>query len=294
MIDISRKILCVDDQEEILRLLEQQLSGTYPVSFAGSGAEALRMVMTEGPYAVVLVDYMMPGMDGVTLLREVHAQSPDTVAIMLTAHADVSVAVSALHEGRIFRFLRKPWDGSLLPRYVDDALEHYRIVNTERSLSTALNHANQKLNEKVQELEAAHRLLSRWVQFSPTVLYTATQDDGHYKYVYITANMANLSGLGASDVLNNSALWAQNIHGEDRQRWLDNLNAAAVDEQQTHVVEYRVRHQHGGYCWIRDTFRKVHGPGGKPQIIGSWTDVTQGKALEELNTLGKTTPTAPG
>ena len=294
MIDVSRKILCVDDQEEILRLLEQQLGDKYPVSFAGSGAEALRLVMIEGPFAVVLADYMMPGMDGVTLLREVHAQSPDTVAIMLTAHADVSVAVSALHEGQIFRFLRKPWDGSLLPRYIDDALEHYRIINTERNLSSALNLANQRLNDKVQELEAAHRLLSRWVQFSPTVLYTATEDDGHYKYVYITANMANLNGLNASDVLNNSALWAQNIHGEDRQRWLDNLAAAAVDEQKTHVVEYRVRHQHGGYCWVRDTFRKIQGPGGKPQIIGSWIDITEGKALEELNTMGKTTPAPSG
>ena len=294
MIDVSRKVICVDDQEEILRLLEQQLSGKYPVSFAGSGAEALRLVMTEGPFAVILADYVMPGMDGVTLLREVHAQSPETVAIMLTAHADVSVAVSALHEGQIFRFLRKPWDSSLLPRYVDDALEHYRIINTERNLSSALNLANQRLNDKVQELEAAHRLLSRWVQFSPTVLYTATEDDAHYRYVYITANMANLNGLSASDVLHNSALWAQNIHAEDRQRWLDNLAAAAVDEQKTHVVEYRVHHQHGGYCWVRDTFRKIRGPSGKPQIIGSWTDVTEGKALEELNTMGKTTPARSG
>lgn len=290
MIDVSRKILCVDDQEEILQLLRQQIGDKYPVFFAGSGAEALRLVMTEGPFAVILADYVMPGMDGVTLLREVHAQSPDTVAIMLTAHADVSVAVSALHEGQIFRFLRKPWDPSLLPRYIEDALEHYRIITTERNLSTALDRANQRLNEKVQELEAAHRLLNRWVQFSPTVLYTATQEDGHYKYVYITANMANLTGLGSSEVLQNSTLWERNVHAEDRQRWLDNLNAAPVDEQKTHVVEYRVHHVRGGYCWVRDTFRKVMGPSGKPQVIGSWTDVTEGKALEELNTMGKTSP----
>ena len=293
MIEVSRKILCVDDQEDILRLLEQQLAERYPVSFASSGAEALRLVMTEGPFAVVMADYTMPGMDGVTLLREIHAHSPDTVGIMLTAHADISVAVSALHEGKIFRFLRKPWDANLLPRYVDDALEHYRVVTTERKLSAALDLANQRLNEKVQELEAAHRLLSRWVQFSPTVLYTATQEDKGYKYVYITANMANLSGLPARDVLHDSTLWESKVHEEDRQRWLDNLDAAPVDEQKTNVVEYRVHCQQGGCRWIRDVFRKVQGPGGKPQIIGSWTDVTDGKALEELDTYGKTTPSAP-
>jgi PAS domain S-box-containing protein len=290
MIEVSRKVLCVDDQEEILKLLEQQLAGKYDVYFAHSGGEALRQVMTEGPFAVIVADYVMPGMDGVTLLREVHAQSPDTVAIMLTAHADVSVAVSALHEGQIFRFLRKPWDSSLLPRYVDDALEHYRVVATERNLSSALDQVNQRLYEKVQELEAAHRLLARWVQFSPTVLYTATADDGHYKYVYITANMANLTGISSADVLHNSALWAENVHPDDRQRWRDSLSAAPVDEKKTHVVEYRVHHQRGGYCWVRDTFRKIQGPSGKPQIIGSWIDVTEGKALEELNTMGKTTP----
>ncbi|MGQ0656880.1 MAG: response regulator [Chromatiales bacterium] len=280
MFEVSNKILCVDDQPEVTQLLEQQLKGHYQVYFANSGADALVLLSTQGPFAVMLVDYAMPGMDGVTLLREVHGRSPDTVSIMLTAFADVSVAVSALHEAHIFRFVRKPWDINLLTRYIDDALEHYRVVVTERNLSAALERVNQRLYEKVQELESAHRLLTRWVQFSPAVIYSAVQDGEAYKLTYVSPNISDLTGYTAQELMVNAQIWGENLHEDDAQTVRERLRSAPVDDARVNHTEYRFRHKHGEFRWIKDAFRKVIGANGFPEVIGSWTDITDLKSLQ--------------
>ncbi len=280
MFEVSTKVLCVDDQTEVTELLAQQLKDRYPIHFANSGADALTILGAEGPFAVVLVDYAMPGMDGVTLLREVYNRSPDTVSIMLTAFADVSVAVSALHEAHIFRFVRKPWDVSLLTRYIDDALEHYRVVVTERNLSAALERVNQRLYEKVQELEAAHRLLTRWVQFSPAVIYSVMQEGDGFKLTYISPNVSDLTGYTAQELMVNAQLWTENLHEDDAQGVRERLRGAPVDEARVNHAEYRFRSKNGGFRWIKDAFRKVIGANGFPEIIGSWTDITDLKSLQ--------------
>lgn len=290
MFEVSTRILCVDDSPDILALLQGQLAGRYDARFCGSGTDALKLLATEGPFAVVMSDYTMPGMDGITLLKEVRARCPDTVTLMLTAHAEVSVAVSALHEGHIFRFVRKPWDPPLLTRYLDDALEHYRIVVTERNLSAALAQTNQKLHEKVQQLEAAYRLLTRWVQFSPAVIYSATEQDGALQPNYVSPNVTNLTGHAPQIFLSQSSFWRDNIHPEDRQRVMERIDAAEVDDIKVQQCEYRFRHKDGGFRWIRDAFRKVAGPGESPQIIGAWTDISDMMALKEQLTMEKTDP----
>ena len=61
-----------------------------------------------GPFAVVVADMRMPGMDGVEFLQHVKEMSPDTVRIMLTGNADMQTAIDAVNKGNIFRFLTKP------------------------------------------------------------------------------------------------------------------------------------------------------------------------------------------
>jgi PAS domain S-box-containing protein len=281
MFEVSTKILCVDDSPDILALLEGQLAGRYQVRFAASGAEALSLLASEAPIAVVMTDFTMPGMDGIALLKEIRARSADTVNLMLTAHADVSVAVSALHEGHIFRFVRKPWDVNLLCRYLDDALEQYRVVVTEQNLSAALEQSNRKLFEKVQQLEAAYRLLARWVQFSPAVIYSASFSDDEPRLSYISPNIANLTGHHSQTFTEQADFWRTHVHPEDLQRVLDKMAGAEADDAKVQTCEYRFRHRDGNYRWVRDTFRKVMGADQAIQIIGAWTDISDLVALRE-------------
>jgi DNA-binding NtrC family response regulator len=158
----NERILCVDDQSEITTLLERHLSDSYECVFADSGAQALNIIDSDGPFAAVVADYSMPNMDGITLLTEIRTRSPDTVPIMLTAYGDIDVAIAALHEGNIFRFLRKPWESDKLKRAISDALDLYHLITNERRLRNELAAANAQLDSWTVRCKNSTKQTSYW------------------------------------------------------------------------------------------------------------------------------------
>jgi DNA-binding NtrC family response regulator len=68
----------------------------------------------------------MPGMDGVALLYLIKQTAPETVRVLLTGHADLEAATSAINQGSVFRFLTKPCPPAALLRVLDEAVEHYQ------------------------------------------------------------------------------------------------------------------------------------------------------------------------
>src|SRR5258705_13879080 len=105
---MSEKILLVDDDLHVLEIYQAGLTKHFKVETAPGGKEALGLLRTRGPYAVVLADMTMPGMPGVELLEHVRALSPDTVRMMLTGNIDQKVAVAAVNRGQVSQFLNKP------------------------------------------------------------------------------------------------------------------------------------------------------------------------------------------
>lgn len=93
------RILVVDDDKHVGFLLAEELSQQgHEVSTAASGEEAVAMLQ-KGTYDLILLDLIMPGMDGLQVMREAHSLAPDTVVIMLTAHATLDSAIEALRHG---------------------------------------------------------------------------------------------------------------------------------------------------------------------------------------------------
>jgi response regulator RpfG family c-di-GMP phosphodiesterase len=131
---MNSKILCVDDEPNILAAFERQLRKQFTVQTACGGTEALNLLAKEGPFAVILSDMRMPEMTGVELLIRVRRIAPDTVRIMLTGNADLQTAVDAINEGHIFRFLTKPCAPEHLALAVAAGIEQYRLINAEKEL----------------------------------------------------------------------------------------------------------------------------------------------------------------
>ncbi len=131
---MTEKILFVDDETAVLDGYKRILHKDFEIATASSGADAVESVSSKGPYAVVVSDMRMPGMDGVQLLSRVRELAPDTVRIMLTGHADIQSAMNAVNEGNIFRFLTKPCDANVLKKTLTTALLQYRLVNAEKEL----------------------------------------------------------------------------------------------------------------------------------------------------------------
>ncbi len=126
------RVLCVDDDRNILEAMRRSLKGDFELVIAVGGVEGLQKLREEGPFAVVISDLRMPVVDGLTLLRELSQIDPDTVGILLTGNADVNAAVSAINEGQLFRFLTKPCPVKYLHATISAGIEQYKLVTTEK------------------------------------------------------------------------------------------------------------------------------------------------------------------
>ena len=121
------RVLFVDDEDAILSAVERLFSDVgIPILRAGNAAEALGLFARE-EIAVVVSDHMMPGMRGVDFLAHLKGVSPDTVKILMTAHADLTTAMDAINNGEVYRFIAKPWDNEKLIESVSLALNRYRM-----------------------------------------------------------------------------------------------------------------------------------------------------------------------
>jgi len=130
----GNKILLVDDEEEIIKALRRRLRHRFELDSALSGAEGLKAILERGPFAVVVSDYRMPEMDGVEFLGRVREVAPDTVLMMLTGQLDLDVAVRAINEGRVFRFMTKPCPPEVLARAMEEGIKYHQLILAEREL----------------------------------------------------------------------------------------------------------------------------------------------------------------
>lgn len=131
---MNERILFVDDDPNLLAGCERSFRRQFPLDTAEGGEAGLGLIESRGPYAVVVADMHMPGMNGIAFLTAVRERSPDTVRIMLTGNADLDTAIHVVNEGNIFRFLTKPCPPEVLGKAVDDARSQYRLVTSEREL----------------------------------------------------------------------------------------------------------------------------------------------------------------
>jgi response regulator RpfG family c-di-GMP phosphodiesterase len=131
---MSEKVLFVDDEPPVLEGFQRLLRREFAVETAVGGEQGLAKIAVEGPFALVVSDMRMPGMDGVQFLSKVKQVAPDTVRMVLTGQADIHAAMNAVNEGNIFRFLTKPCDKETLSKAITTGLVQYRLVVAEKSL----------------------------------------------------------------------------------------------------------------------------------------------------------------
>ncbi|HEU5077667.1 MAG TPA: HD domain-containing phosphohydrolase [Opitutaceae bacterium] len=128
------RILFVDDDPNVLAAFQRTLRKQFSFDTAQGGTEALAMIKECGPYAVIVADMQMPGMNGIELLSVAREDSPDTVRVMLTGNADQQTAVEAVNQGAVFRFLTKPCPPEELHSTLQSSLKQYELQRVERDL----------------------------------------------------------------------------------------------------------------------------------------------------------------
>lgn len=131
---MNAKILFVDDDPNALAAHERTLRKQFVLETASGGLPALALLERSGPFAVIVADMQMPGMNGIQLLTQVESRWPETARIMLTGHTDERTAKAAVNQGHIFRFLTKPCSTEELAQTVSAGVRQYQLVTAERDL----------------------------------------------------------------------------------------------------------------------------------------------------------------
>jgi len=131
---MNNKVMCVDDDQNILSAYKRHLRKYFQIETALGGEEGIEMMTQKGPFAVIVSDMRMPGMDGIEFLARVRASNPNTVRIMLTGNADMQTAIDAVNEGNIFRFLTKPCSPESLAKSLNAGIRQYQLIMAEQEL----------------------------------------------------------------------------------------------------------------------------------------------------------------
>jgi two-component system KDP operon response regulator KdpE len=145
--DRTAHIMVVDD-EAVTRvsLLDALRLDGYDVATAASGEEALSLLDKQGPFDLVVLDLKMPGMDGLEVAEQIHAQSSDTVIILLTAFGTMETAIEAIRKGA-HDYLLKPCPIPKILKSVREGLvKHHQKQRRYRLVA--------QLKETVAQLDA--------------------------------------------------------------------------------------------------------------------------------------------
>ena len=180
-------ILLVDDEGKALKALKCTLHDSFSISTTTDPREALDILEDGKRFAVVVSDFMMPGMDGITFLSRVREIAPDTVRILLTGQANTQVATRAVNQGQIFRFLQKPCTLKELTTALDAGIKQHSRTTAEREvlqstlrgtirvLSEALGLANPQAFERAERVRKIAVRMARQLRVSaPLELELAT------------------------------------------------------------------------------------------------------------------------
>jgi len=154
---LEDRILIVDDEARICEVMERRLTlEGYSCTVASNGKEALSQFYKD-TFSLIISDIRMPEMDGIELLKKVKAVNPKMMMIMVTAYAELELAVEAMRLGA-YDFLTKPVDLEIVVLSVKKALEKKRL---EEEIEAYHANLERLVEERTLKLQQAYRVLKR-------------------------------------------------------------------------------------------------------------------------------------
>jgi PAS domain S-box-containing protein len=201
-------IVCIDDEPDVLNSLKIELKnaiGDQCMIETAEGAEdALELLADlqadEYEIALVLSDYVMPGIKGDELLKQIHERSPNTMKIMLTGQADLQAVSNAIRYAKLYRYIQKPWQNEDLKLTVVEAIHSYlqdQKLTDEIIKGQQINNELKRVN---QELSASERRLNQFLESLPLGI-SVYNPDGSIAYF----NHAAEKFLGKQTILTHIA-----------------------------------------------------------------------------------------
>ncbi len=124
------RVLILDDEEMVLTSLRSflELETDYEIVTFTSATEALEYTK-KNKINLVVSDYLMPEMDGISFLAKVKEIDPNATRIILTGYADKENAIKAINEVNLFQYIEKPWDNDNLKLVIRNGIDKQKLLN---------------------------------------------------------------------------------------------------------------------------------------------------------------------
>jgi len=147
-------ILLVDDEHNILKALRRLLNrhGFTTVNTALNAEQGLTIIQNaDKPFSVILSDQHMPGISGYAFFNKVMDISPDSRRILMTGYQDFNVAMDAINQGGIHKYITKPWDESDLLTMLTTEIEIYHDIHEKRRIHVIIKNQNAQLYQLARQ-----------------------------------------------------------------------------------------------------------------------------------------------
>ncbi|MDQ1315822.1 MAG: hypothetical protein QG662_1931, partial [Pseudomonadota bacterium] len=271
-------ILIVDDDRQNLRLLEALLAAEgHAVRSAASGEEALDSVAQQLP-DLILLDVMMPGIDGFEVARRLKADSRSSAIpiIVITALDDRTSRLKGLEAGAE-EFLTKPVDRAELSVRVKNLL---RIKEYGDFLASHNRILEEQVEARTAELRESETRYRRITEGLTDYLYTVRIENGHPAETIQGPACAAVTGYTAEEFAANQDLWIQMVVPEDRELVMSRVQMIMAGNDVS-SIEHRITRKNGDICWVSDTIILFRNTAGKLlSYDGVIKDITERKRYQ--------------
>lgn len=260
------KILLIDDDEVDRMILKRAIKSANieaEIKIAEDVAAGIS-AMEKNKFDCVFLDYMLPGGDGLKVLKEVKEKEINTPIIVVTAHGDERLAVEMMKSGAS-DYITK------------DTVTPDSISHTMRNVIRLRKSEEQKKIVE-DELRAMRERLEYLLSSSPAVIFSSSADD--FSATSVSSNVTLLLGYTPKEFISDKSFWKNHIHPEDIEQAV--LQMKSIFEKNRVVNEYRFLHKDGNYRWLHDDLILMKDEKGNPlEIIGSTMDITDRKIVEQ-------------
>ena len=145
-------LLVVDDEADVCDSVHDLLRREFRVLRATSANEGFRLMQEEEVH-IIMTDQRMPNVTGVELLAKVKARNPNAIRLLFTGYADLESIISAINQGHVYHFLKKPWQPEELLTAVRTAAVEYDRIISEAEEGNRLRTELLALYRRVEVLE---------------------------------------------------------------------------------------------------------------------------------------------
>ena len=266
--DRRATLMIVDDVPENIHALLGALKDVYNIRVASSGAGAMSAVNGDSPPDLVLLDIVMPGMDGYEVCRQIKASATGNriPVIFVTVVDAVQEKVKGFEVGGA-DYITKPFDIEEVRARIRNHLELARLRNV----------LEQQVAQRSALLEKSEEKYHILAEYSPNWEYW-TAPDG--TFLYVSPACTDVSGYSAENFFADASLMEKIIHADDLAAW--KAHGPSAPESERGPVIFRVRTREGRERWIEHVCKSVVDADGRSLgVRGSHRDISERRYAEE-------------